>query len=227
MTGRAMELLRYEAPGRNADRVLMVMLPGVGIEAADFAAQGFVGAAEELAAPLDIVAARPELDLYLDGTVAEEIHRAILAPLAPRRRVWFLGISLGGMGALLHARAYPESVEGIILLSPFLGSPGIIAEVDGAGGLGVWQPGDVAANDSERQLLAWLTAYLAAPPLRPLLYLGYGKRDRFVRGHALLGDRLPAGRVAVSEGGHDWPTWIELWRGILALDPLQLAPPRR
>lgn len=222
-----MELLRYQTSGRSEDRILMVMLPGVGIAAGDFAAQGFVRTIEKVAAPLDIIAARPELDLYLDGTVADEIHRAILAPLAPRRRVWFLGISLGGMGALLHARAYPDAIEGIILLSPFLGSPGIIAEVESAGGLGAWQPGDIAANDSERKLLAWLTAYLAAPPPRPSLYLGYGKRDRFVRGHALLGDRLPAERVVVGEGGHDWPSWVELWRRILALDPLRLALQRR
>jgi pimeloyl-ACP methyl ester carboxylesterase len=123
---------------------------------------------------------------------------------------------LGGIGALLHARAYPGGVAGIVLLSPFLGTPGLIAEVAEAGGLGAWQPGEVAANDVERQVLAWL-ATLRRPPLQ--LYLGYGRDDRFARGQALLAEHLPSDRVVLADGGHDWPTWRGLWRRILALNP--------
>ena len=215
-----MELIRHPVPSGAPAEALLVMLPGVGIKAEDFAEHGFVRAAQESEA-VEIVAARPDLDLYLDGTIAAELERAIIAPAraAGLARIWFLGISLGGMGALLHARACPSGAEGILLLSPFLGTPGLVAEVVGAGGLGAWQPGNVAANDHERQMLAWLKAHVAAPPRPPSLYLGYGRDDRFARGHAMLGDRLPAARVVLSEGGHDWETWLALWQRLLALRP--------
>jgi pimeloyl-ACP methyl ester carboxylesterase len=216
----AMELIRHHPPCRPGERPLLVMLPGVGMAAADFAQQGFVRAVEEAGDAADVVATRPELDLYLDGGIAEALERSVVAPAraAGYRRLWLLGISLGGMGALLHARAY-SAAEGVILLSPFLGTPGLVAEVTAAGGLGAWRPGEVAANDSERQLLAWLKGHLASRAPRPALYLGYGLSDRFARGHAMLGERLPTERVVRGEGGHDWPTWCALWREILALRP--------
>src|SRR5579863_7578981 len=125
MKATPVDLMRHQAPGQDHDRVLLVMLPGVGIDAKDFAEHGFVRDVQESRTPVDAVAVRPELDLYLDGTVAEAIEKAIVAPArnSGRARIWHLGISLGGMGALLHARAYPETVEGVILLAPFLGTP--------------------------------------------------------------------------------------------------------
>ena len=47
--------------------------------------------------------------------------------------IWLAGISLGGFGALRYAEAHREIVEGLLLLSPFLGSRGLIAEVAAAG----------------------------------------------------------------------------------------------
>jgi pimeloyl-ACP methyl ester carboxylesterase len=216
-----MDIIRYPSPIRPSDLPLLVMLPGFGIEPAEFAEHGFVEAAWDLAGPLDIIAARPGLDGYLEGTVAEEIERNIVAPerAKGRTRLWLLGISLGGMGALLHARAYPGVAEGLVLIAPFLGTPGIVAEISAAGGLAQWQPGNVAERDGERQMLAWLKDFLAALPPRPALYLGYGRNDRFAKGHTLLGERLPEGRIALDEGGHDWATWTSLWRHLLTLRP--------
>ncbi len=220
-----MDLLRYNASGQAQGAVLLVMLPGVGIEAKDFAEHGMVRAVEERGLDVDIVAAKPDLDHYLDWTIAETIQRAIIAPARGRgyARMWLLGISLGGMGALLHARAHVGSVEGVVLPSPFLGTAGMVAEVVRAGGLACWQPGKVAVNDGERQLLAWLKDYVREPPSHPTLYLGYGQTDRFIQGHRLLGDCLPPGRVVEAEGGHDWPTWTKLWQRILDDRPFDSA----
>jgi pimeloyl-ACP methyl ester carboxylesterase len=216
-----MDIIRYPSPTRPGDLPLLVMLPGFGIEPAEFAERGFIQAAWDMAGPLDIIAARPALDGYLAGTVAEEIERKIVAPERAdgRTRLWLLGLSLGGMGALLHARSYPGVAEGVILIAPFLGTPGTVAEIGDAGGLALWQPGCVAGGDGERQMLAWLKDFLVAMPPRPALYLGYGRTDRFAKGHALLGERLPEGRVVRDEGGHDWATWTSLWRQLLTLRP--------
>jgi hypothetical protein len=54
----------------------------------------------------------------------------------------------------------------------------------------------------------------------PPLYLGYGQDDRFAFSHRLLAAALPAGRVATTPGGHDWPEWKRLWQSLLSTLPL-------
>ena len=211
----------HKAPSAAADRVLLVMLPGVGIDAAAFAARGMVAAVHRRGLAVDVVAARPDVELYLDGGIAAALHDAIVAPALARgyARIWLLGISMGGMGALLHAAAYAAQLEGVVLLAPFLGTRGTIAELTRAGGLDGWPPAGSAATAMERRMLIWLRDALALRPARPALYLGYGADDRFAEGHRLLAARLPADRVVTAGGGHDWETWLTLWQGVLDASP--------
>jgi len=213
----------YEAPGRQA-RVLLVMLPGAGIAADEFAEHGMVASVHELGLPVDIAAAHPDLGLYLDGGVTAALHRAVVEPALARgfSRIWLLGISLGGMGALLYASAYPDHVEGIVLLAPFLGTKGTTAELVRAGGLSAWSPAGSIATEPEQRLLLWLQGHLARRIEAPVLYLGYGQGDRFADAHRTLATELPADRVLVTPGGHDWPTWAKLWRQLLARAPFRV-----
>lgn len=197
------------------------MLPGVGIEAGEFAKHGLVAAVHDRDLPVDIVAVRPDLDHYLDSSVATVLHDAVIEPALTRAytRLWLLGISLGGMGALLYGSAYGTRVDGLVLLAPFLGTQGTVSEMAAAGGLASWSPNDSAATASERQILDWLQHRLARSPDQPALYLGYGRSDRFSAGHRMLAERLPKERVVTAEGGHDWPTWATLWRRVLDTEP--------
>ena len=208
--------LHYKAPGGKA-RALLVMLPGVGIEAVEFADQGMVAAAHERGLALDIVTAHPDLDLYLEDGVTEALHRAVVEPARARgcTRIWLLGISLGAMGALLYASAYPADVEGLVLLAPFLGTRGTVAEMARAGGLNSWSAASSIATAPEQRMLIWLQAHLAERTDRPSLYLGYGRQDRFAAAHRMLAKQLPRERVAVADGGHDWPSWVVLWKQLL------------
>jgi pimeloyl-ACP methyl ester carboxylesterase len=201
-----------------------VMLPGYGMERDDFARHGFIDAVHQRGWPVDIIAARPDVGLYLDGTVAECLHDDIILPArSAASPLWFLGVSLGAMGALLYARRYSGQVAGAILLAPFLGTPGLIAEVAEAGGLARWDPGDVRSADVERQVLSWLKARPSMAPEALALYLGYGRDDRFARGAALLAQDLPGPHVMVTDGGHDWETWKRLWRETLDRSPFRMA----
>ena len=132
-------------------------------------------------------------------------------------RVWMLGISLGGLGALSYARAYPRDVQGVILLAPFLGTTGLIAEVTRAGSLAQWSPGDIA-SDPERAFLAWLQRSTWNVAGRPALQLGYGRADRFAPASVLLSAKLAASQIALDEGGHDWATWKRLWAKMMDMD---------
>ena len=135
-----------------------------------------------------------------------------------------MGISLGGMGALLYARARLASVDGVILLSPFLATRGTIAEVTAAGGFDRWRPAPPPSGDIERGLMTWIASPAFEAEIAPRLHLGYGTDDRFAPASLLLAARLSAQRVVVTQGGHDWPTWRDLWHRILDGAPFAAAP---
>jgi pimeloyl-ACP methyl ester carboxylesterase len=204
-----------------AERVLLVMLPGAGIAAEDFAARGLVAAAQRSLPALEIVALRPDLDLYLEGNIAPVLHEDVIIPAlaAGIRRIWLLGLSLGGMGALLYASEFPDLVEGVVLLAPFLGTHGTIAELNRAGSLDQWVEDGSAATAPERRLLTWLQELARTGATGPRIFLGHGARDRFAAGHRLLAATLPASQVVLVEGGHDWTAWSDAWAAILARKP--------
>jgi pimeloyl-ACP methyl ester carboxylesterase len=219
---RPLTPLLYPSPNPAAERILLVMLPGAGSAAEDFAAHGMVAAAQAGAMAVDAVALRPDIDLYLDGTIAPALHEAVLTPYLAKgaRRIWLLGISLGGMGALLYARAYPGIVEGLVLVAPFLGTHGTMAEVAAAGSVSAWSAAASGATEPERQMLSWLQVHLGAAGARPpRLFLGHGRTDRFAIGHRLLAAELPPGQVALVDGGHDWPAWTAAWGEIMRRRP--------
>lgn len=216
-------VLRYPSSLPVGERVLLVMLPGAGIAAGDFADHGFVAPAQADQPALDIVALRPDLELYLDGTVALVLHETVIAPAIASgiRRIWLLGLSLGGMGALLYVSEYPDLVEGLVLLAPFLGTHGTMAELARAGRFEDWTAEGSAATVPERQLLTWLQGHLRAAQKRPNILLGHATRDRFAAGHRLLAAALPPSQVVQVEGVHDWFAWTDAWHVILARAPFQ------
>jgi len=217
------------ASGPAMGRRLLVLLPGAGDRAEDFVRQGFIQALRERALPVDAIAADARSDYYLDKSVLRRLHAGIIAPARLRRPgpVWLLGISLGGMGAALYAREHPGDIAGLILLAPFLAVRGAIAQIARAGGLAAWQPGAVADDDQEGQLLAWLKAYRPGAPRLPEIHLGYGTNDRYAPASALLAARLPPAQVATIAGGHDWVTWRLLWQTLLDRDVFGLADSRQ
>ncbi len=210
----------HRAPQPQPEPGLLILLPGFDMRAEDFVTHGFIEVAQRYAPNIDILVAEPDLDLYLDGAVAEPIAELIPAKGDSRySRTWLAGISLGGFGALLAAGRH-RAIEGIILIAPFLGTPGLIAEIDRAGGLADWEPGAVAPDDHERRLLARLKHYGSGAEEWPILHLGYGRSDRFAGASRLLAALLPPDRVCAIKGAHDWPSWSLLWRRIIAADPL-------
>jgi len=217
--------LQLPAPVAGDVRVMLIMLPGAGIGAEEFVAQGLVSAVHAQELPVDVVVVQPDLALYLEDGVTGVLHRDVVEPAWARgyRRIWLLGISLGGMGALLYASAHPGVVEGLVLLAPFLGTRGTMAELAKAGGLDSWSAACSAATAPELRLLAWLRNHLACKAGRPALYLGYGLQDRFASGQHLLARQMAPMQVAALPGGHDWPTWTALWQALLGKSPFSAS----
>jgi pimeloyl-ACP methyl ester carboxylesterase len=190
----------------------IVLLPGIRDRGQTFVDEGFFDAAM-LAA--DVYAADAHFGYYRNRTAVERLYQDILLPLKRRgyEHIWLAGISLGGFGAVLTAAEYPGVVDGLVLLSPYMGDRKLAAEVQGAGGLQQWKPGELDAEDYERRALSWLRDESRMPEGMEL-FLGFGTSDDFAPLLFELRPLFPDERFVAIEGGHDWPTWRRLWTQI-------------
>jgi len=200
-------------PGSGQPRTLVVLLPGRYDSPEDFGRSGFPEMAARAGAQADMVAVDAHLGYYLKGMIVERLHEDVIAPARPRYgRIWLVGVSVGGTGALAYAEQHPENVDGLVLLAPFLGERKVVDEVAAAGGLRGWRPPQpLAPDDYQHRLWAWLKRYAGGSEGQIPLYLGYGTRDSFARANGMLGEVLPAERVFTVAGGHDWRAWRALW----------------
>ena len=213
-----MRAIHDMAPGQDAERILLVMLPAAKVRPEDLLEQGFVAAIRDRGLPLDVAVVDAHADYYLERRVGERLAVDVVTPMRAKgyRRIWLMGMSLGGMGCIAYAHKHAAEVEGVILLAPFLGARGLIAQILRAGGLARWQPGALELDDEELGLLLWLKRYRADDPQLPAIHLGFGSDDRYAPASAMLARQLPAERVVSVPGKHDWQTWIRLWRALLA-----------
>lgn len=215
-----MNVLFDNAHARHPAKTAVVMLPGAGDRAEDFLKQGFVRELRNREIDVDVAAADASVDYYLSRELVVRLREAVIDPLRARgvQRIWLMGISLGGLGAVVYALKHAGDVEGLLLIAPYLAARGTVAKILAAGGLARWRPAadDAdAADDTENELLNWLGVYDAANPRLPRIHLAYGTEDRFSPASHLLAERLPADRIVTLAGGHDWLTWLRLWGCLL------------
>ncbi len=178
---------------------------------------------------VEIVSADATLGYYLRGTLPERLQSDVVAPAEARvaAPLWILGISMGGLGALMQAREHPDQVQGLLLLAPFLGEAEVIRDIQSAGGLAHWvapPPAPLTEKNYSRQLWGWLKAHTGEGERsgKPVILLGYGQGDRLAPAAKLLADSLPAQHVRTIPGAHQWETWKRLLEEFLQ-DPTFLA----
>ena len=207
-------------------RVLLVMLPGAKNTPQQLVENGFISALRERKQAVDVLALDAHADSYLNRTeIEQQLHDTLDAARAHGyHRIWILGISLGGTGAMICATQRTSDIEGIFLLAPFLGTRGIIAEVITSGGLNHWRAGEIGKRDHERALLSHVRSKVQAADSFPVIYLGFGSDDRYRGASEVLAELLPPDRVIMNPGGHDWETWKTLWHMMLDKRPFDLRP---
>ena len=174
-----------------------------------------------------MVGVEAHLGYYIDRTLPKRLKEDVIEPARKLgyREIWLVGISMGGLGAILYDTAYPGDVTGLCLLAPYLGEGSLLEEISRAGGLARWQPG-AGKGDQEREIWLRLRAYAAAEKSAGRVYLGFGNSDRFAATNRFFGDLLPGGQMMTASGGHDWPTWRTLWDLTLERAPLGASGPR-
>jgi len=192
---------------------LVVFLPGRGDKMAAFEREGILAIMQEAGVRADTITVDAHLGYYFNRTVLERLQVDVLQPARKRgyRRIVLVGVSLGGLGALLNERDHPDTVDALVLLSPYLGKAGrLFDQITAAGGPGAWAAGrDPLTGGVEEQLWTFLGTRSAHLPPTWLLC---GTRDSLSTGHQQLAALLPAAHVTMVDGAHDWPTWRNLWR---------------
>lgn len=214
-----MPVLRYDAP--RAAKDLVVMLPGRGDRPEAYAENGFVAKVHELNPHADVICPDAHIGYYYDKSIVERLHEDVLAGARDRyETIWFVGISMGGMGTAAYGGDHRGIIDGAILLAPYMGSDAVVAEVRAAGGLRKWTDPDLLNRERRppttsvarfRQMWSWYQQVAGNPDQMPTLYLGYGEQDRFAATNAMVADELPRHQVLTRPGGHEWTTWRPLF----------------
>lgn len=206
-------VLEPARPGACASR-RMVLLHAAYSSPGEFVREGFAAAVRARGLDLDLVLPQIELHTVLDRSALAALRTELILPAraAGCREVWLGGISLGGYLALACAARHPGETDGLYVMAPYLGSYIITGEIERAGGLAAWEPGELADEDDERRIWAFIRSHAAGPPP---IHLGLGSEDRFAARHRLLASALPPGNVASVPGGHDWQAWRRLWEHFL------------
>ena len=205
-------ILSVESETRHAS--LVVMLPGMGDRADDFVEAGFLDPDHH--PHFDVIAVDAHFGYYTERNLVPRLHDDIIVPARTQgyEKIWLLGISMGGFGSLLYAAEYPDEIAGVILLSPFLGSPALIRKIEAAGGLGAWDGDAEGFEDREIEIWKWLKHQLSNPTDGTPVILGYGRSERMARAYGPLLQALAPTHVFRIDGRHKWTTWRPLWARI-------------
>lgn len=217
--------LAQPAPCAARPDSLLVMLPGSHSLPEEFIREGFVRAVRERRLAADVLLVDAHVGYYDNRSIIKRLRADVVEPARAKgyRRIWLVGISIGGVGAMLYADAQPDDVDGLVILAPYLGTRLTALEIRNAGSLAAWPaPLPSPESDVDVTLWRWLQAQTnpADPGKKIPLFLGYGLDDRFVYNARVLSEALPPARVFTTEGGHDWPAWNPLWRHMVEVIPI-------
>lgn len=214
---------KVEATRPDANRILVVVLPGRGDDVANLNKSGIAQSIQSAMPEADVVLAGVTFAYYMEGRMPQRLHEEIMQPARGRgyREIWLVGASMGGMGALMYDRAYPGDAAGLVLLAPYLGSRKVLEQINDAGGLPAWNAGPVPpaidGDNYDRELWRYLKTWPNENHARSKqVWLGYGNKDRLAAAMPPLKQLLEPEHVFIREGGHAWVVWTPVAKEIFA-----------
>ncbi|MGV3624656.1 MAG: alpha/beta fold hydrolase [Archangium sp.] len=208
---------------------VLVFLPGAGDSPELFETHGFLDAVKGSRANCDVLSVDAHFGYYRDAVFPQRLASDWLTSLRRRYdRVWLVGVSLGGYGAIQTAQAYPELVDGVVLISPFLGVPQgtapLLTKIESSGGLEAFRSEAREPKNRRRHFLEvepvwnWLAERSRGEP-GPALIVASGSEDGFAAAQQTVVRALPSGSTFRAPGGHTWTTFAALWRQVVAAAP--------
>ncbi|MEO8998267.1 MAG: alpha/beta hydrolase [Rhodanobacter sp.] len=199
---------------------LVVMLPGRGDSLQSLTDTGIAGIIQQSWPDADVLLTGLTMPFYRQGRSAQRLHDEVIEPARRKayRQVWLAGISLGGMGVLLYDRDYPDQIDGLLLLSPYLGEDAIHQQIRQAGGLAAWQAGPaqpIGPDTFQHELWRSLQGWSQRPQRTRTTWLAYGADEPFRQPIELMRPLLPADHVIMLPGKHNWKLWKPAMRALL------------
>lgn len=216
-TNEPLDILRYNKHSDERQKHLFVVLRGIGGAYTDFEKYGFVDAVKESEIDFDILIPDAHFGYYAGRTLINRLQQDVITPakLNGYDTIWMVGVSMGGLGSLLYCKEHADQIDGIYLISPFLGYKSIIREIEKSGDVESWLPGkDINEDDWQRSLWAWIKENSENDFPVPV-YLASGKSDPYKRGQKLLAGALAEDHVLFIDGKHNYQTFVTLWKAFL------------
>ncbi len=204
--------ISYRSNDTVRQRNLLVLLRGLGAGNTIFAKEGLIDEIRGRHLPFDVIAPDSHVGYFRSNTFEIRLKKDIIDPARRQgyEHIWLAGFSMGGLGSLLYLRSYPGDVDGVLLISPFLGGSSIHREIRRAGGVAAWQKTSDDPQDWERMIWSWIKNH--DPAATPPIWLGYGESDKITAdGPPLLATVLPAKRVFTVPGNHNIATFKEIF----------------
>lgn len=214
-------VLEYGRMDASENKNLLIFLRGMGGSPKDFDKHGLIQAIRSRRLPFDVSVPDAHFGYYKSRTLEERLKKDLIQPARQKgyQQIWLAGFSMGGLGSLFYLKRYKKDVDGVILVSPFMGWENILNEIEISGGIEDWEP--KRNSDNWQQLIwGWVKSYADTSDLYPPIYLGYGTQDGMTgKGPALLSAALQDDRVFNIKGRHDYKTFISIWN--IHLDRLE------
>jgi len=204
--------------GKMGGSEMVVFLPGRWSRVEEFEREGFFEIARNRWPEARLVAADLHLSYYLNRSMPQRLHEDVILPARRSgvKKLTLVGVSMGGLGALIYEVDYPDEVDEIILLSPFVGDEKALDEIAAAGNLKNWQPGVADERDFTRKLWLKLRVNWQIGGKRPKVLLGCGTEDRLAESNRLFArEFLNPSEQKWIPGTHDWPTWRPLFESLI------------
>ncbi len=210
---RPLRRLTFE-PDQGRAGELVVLLPGRLSPPEEFVQHGIVKLVQARRPQARIVVPDLHLGYYMAGLAEVCLHEEIIGAAKKRgERVTLIGVSMGGLGALIYSLRYPHEVDEVLLLSPFVGEASLLAQIEKTGGLEQWQSGVTAEPRNKNGALRktwgemkrqWLPK--GGPPM--VMKIAVGRQDRLYASNQFFARTvLKPDQFIEIEGGHEWDCW--------------------
>ena len=191
---------------------LIILLSGRGARQTYFEDNKWVEIAREHGSDVDFIAPYAHFGYYMSQSLLPRLHEDVIIPARKKgyKTISIAGISMGGLGSLLYSRQFPDDIDRLYLIAPFLGKEEVHKEIRQAGGLSHWQLKAENADDWNYNIWQRLKEITEDPVLKTKIFLGYGDQDH-LKGHDVLAEAVSSKQIITLPGGHKDVIFAQVW----------------
>jgi pimeloyl-ACP methyl ester carboxylesterase len=189
----------------DSNSTLVLLLPGFGDSPTSFIKHGTVEQIMACRPNSNILGVDSHFAYFRNSTLVERLHEDIIKPAkdADMQKIWLMGVSMGGLGSLLYQQQFPDEIEAVVVMAPYIG------EWDE---LTAYRTGQENSRESINPKFIKLWDGLTNISLNnPAITLAFGENDKAHKQLRWFANLLDESKVVRAPGGHSWTVWNKLW----------------